>query len=72
MACSRGGAGTVKKITASDLMAALEGKYEDKKHGLIGRREIIRHIVHVRTNMEQFNEGGLQGRTSHSLMRISR
>lgn len=58
--CATGGSGEDKQIWAADLIATLEGKYEDKKHGLQGRREIIKHILDVRQNLEVFENEFLE------------
>lgn len=62
--CPPGGASQEKEVDAAALKAALEGKYEDKKYGLQGRRNLVDMIVHVRTNMEMFKDGGLPSKTS--------
>lgn len=58
--CATGGSGKDKQIWAADLIATLEGKYEDKKHGLQGRREIIKNILDVRQNLEVFENEYLE------------
>lgn len=65
--CPPGAVSHEKDIDAAALMAALEGKYEDKKYGLQGRKALIEMIIYVRTQMENHAIGGLTGEFAHSL-----
>lgn len=53
-----------KEIDADAFMAALEGKYENKKHGLQGRRELVQDIIRARKMIESYEDGGMNGNTS--------
>lgn len=59
--CPPGAVSHEKDVDAAALMAALEGKYEDKKYGLQGRRALVDMIIYVRTQMENHVAGGLTG-----------
>lgn len=65
-----GGAGCEKEVNAKHLMAALEGKYDDKKHGLQGRRDLVAAIIHVRTTMEDARAGGFPSMSFHPSSRL--
>lgn len=55
-----------KEVDAQALMLALNGKYEDKKHGLRDRRHYIERIIDIRKQLESYEAGGLDGKLPNS------
>lgn len=54
-----GEAGGDKDITAQDLKDALDQKKEDRQSELWKKYSIIESIIHVRTQLENHQAGGL-------------
>lgn len=57
---------TGKEIGAHEFMVALHGKFNNEKYGLKGKKSIVQNIIEVRTALEQFEEGGLPGKTHNT------
>lgn len=59
--CPPGGSSYEKLIYAADLEAVLEGKYADKKYGLVGRQSVVHVMLDARTQLERHADGGYPG-----------